>query len=375
MTKVLCIEDEADFREAMIDYLDAEGYETCEAQDGEEGIHKILEEHPDVVLCDINMPKMSGYEVLSRLRELSPEKSSLPFVFLSALAQNQDRVTGMELGADDYLIKPVDFDVLHATIRSKLQQMQRMQRFVDQSLDVHKSNLLHMLSHELNTPLHNIISAAELAKLALAKGEKQEESGKALNYLTMIHEQSYELRDMIDCAIETSALISGHITFQESDIDLEAMLYEVTSSFCHSVYGSECVRSEIEVELPLVRGDQRLLSKGLSGLIKDCLKYREEDRPVIFRADYTEDNALRLRLEDGGTSLAKRLKDAPLLFADNSSADRNDQLRKAVEQYSLSYHFAQMCFGLHEGSVTVHIKENQSLVLTLRLPAHRLSTH
>ncbi len=122
MSKILCIEDEADFREDIVRILQDEGYKTLEASNGKEGLDVITHQHPDLVLCDINMPIMSGFEILKKLRSNNPEDAAIPFVFLTAMGQKKDILHGIELCADDYMIKPIDFDVLLATVRSRLEK-------------------------------------------------------------------------------------------------------------------------------------------------------------------------------------------------------------------------------------------------------------
>ncbi|MFQ5617791.1 MAG: response regulator [Rhodospirillales bacterium] len=124
---ILCVEDEADIRGDITEELRDTGYETVEAANGREGLQAIAEHKPDLVLCDITMPEMNGYELLTALREKHPEFEDLPFVFLSALADRKDIIAGRQLGADDYVTKPVDFEMLLATVESRLRQVARMQ--------------------------------------------------------------------------------------------------------------------------------------------------------------------------------------------------------------------------------------------------------
>lgn len=124
---ILCVEDEADIRGDIAEELRDAGYETAEAANGREGLEAIEKHKPDMVLCDITMPEMNGYEMLTALRDNHPEFADLPFVYLSALADRKDILAGRKLGADDYVTKPVDFEMLLATVESRLRQVARMQ--------------------------------------------------------------------------------------------------------------------------------------------------------------------------------------------------------------------------------------------------------
>lgn len=126
MTKILCVEDEVDIRQILMEELSDVGYEVLEAGDGREGLDVIIEENPDLVLCDITMPVMDGHSMLTALRDNHPDQADTPFIFLSALADREHILQGKSLGADDYLTKPVDIDMLIATIDSRLRQIARM---------------------------------------------------------------------------------------------------------------------------------------------------------------------------------------------------------------------------------------------------------
>jgi len=102
--RILVIEDDKFLRELIAQKLIKEGYETSEAVDGEEGIKKIKEEKPDLILLDLILPGIDGFEVLSRMREDSTT-NSIPVIILSNLGQKEDVEKGLKLGAVDYLIK------------------------------------------------------------------------------------------------------------------------------------------------------------------------------------------------------------------------------------------------------------------------------
>ncbi len=132
MAKILCIDDEALLREDIVEELQDAGYETIEAEDGKGGLAAIKEFKPDLVLCDITMPEMDGYQLLAELRGSCPEFADLPFVFLSALADADAVKQGKIRGADDYLTKPIDFELMIATVKARLRQVKRMENRKEQ---------------------------------------------------------------------------------------------------------------------------------------------------------------------------------------------------------------------------------------------------
>ena len=118
--RILCIEDDRETAALIAEELAERDFAVSSTYDGHEGFVAILKEMPDLVLCDINMPVMSGYEVLERLTELAPRLGRIPFIFLTAMAGREDELRGRRLGADDYITKPIDFERLHMIINARL---------------------------------------------------------------------------------------------------------------------------------------------------------------------------------------------------------------------------------------------------------------
>src|SRR6185437_15850707 len=127
MPRILIIEDETPMRTALKDVIENEGYRAITAADGESGLKRAVEEKPDLILLDVMMPKLDGYEVCAELRRLA---NPVPILMLTAKGQIEDRVTGLDVGADDYLVKPFSTDELLARVRAMLRRHQREKKAV-----------------------------------------------------------------------------------------------------------------------------------------------------------------------------------------------------------------------------------------------------
>jgi DNA-binding response OmpR family regulator len=114
------VEDDRETAELVAEELLDRGYEVSVAHDGHEGLAAILKSAPDLVLSDISMPIMSGFELLERLVALAPRFAHMPFVFLTALTDRDNELKGRRLGADDYVTKPIDFELLDTIITARL---------------------------------------------------------------------------------------------------------------------------------------------------------------------------------------------------------------------------------------------------------------
>ncbi|MBW4519693.1 MAG: response regulator [Scytolyngbya sp. HA4215-MV1] len=177
MFKILLIEDECDLRESLLDLLEMEGFESIGAENGQIGIQRAQAENPHLIICDILMPDMDGYEVLSTLRN-EPKTALIPFIFLTALGSFDNLRQGMNLGADDYLTKPFAREDLLATINTRLNKqaaIAHLQQRVEtlQADNLNKDEFLNIASHELRAPMTNILVAVKMLKNLLTQERQQ----------------------------------------------------------------------------------------------------------------------------------------------------------------------------------------------------------
>lgn len=161
MKKILVIEDAHALRKDIMEMLKFEGFDVAEAENGLKGVELARKYMPDLIICDIMMPELNGYEVLDVLRK-DANTSMIPFIFLTAKTDKSDIRFGMASGADDYLTKPFKTIELLATIRARLDRKETILRFADRKLDTIRQNIITALPHELRTPLNTIIGFSEM---------------------------------------------------------------------------------------------------------------------------------------------------------------------------------------------------------------------
>ncbi|NQW21951.1 MAG: response regulator transcription factor [SAR202 cluster bacterium] len=117
-TKILVIDDETNIRRVLTTHLQRAGYQTVEAADGLEGLRHFYSDQPDLVILDVAMPSMDGWQVLNRLREVS----TVPVLMLTAAGQDQDKIRGLDGGADDYITKPCSGEEFLARVKAVLRR-------------------------------------------------------------------------------------------------------------------------------------------------------------------------------------------------------------------------------------------------------------
>jgi two-component system, OmpR family, alkaline phosphatase synthesis response regulator PhoP len=216
MTKILIIEDAADVRDNVIDILELEGFEVIAASNGLVGLGMAKTEQPDLIICDIMMPEVDGYGVLSQLQQ-DAATATIPFIFLTAKADILDLRQGMELGADDYLTKPFTPTELRKAIATRLQkqavimeqyhQARDHATYCQQQAEASKTLLetqgdfLKNLVLELRNPLSNINMAIQL----LEQSDSEENRNR---YMKVLREECARELMLINQITQLQELIS-----------------------------------------------------------------------------------------------------------------------------------------------------------------------
>ena len=162
MKKILIVEDDTLIRESLSEILTMSGYETHIAENGKVGLAEALTFRPNLIICDVSMPEMNGYEFIQVIRSV-PQFGEVPFIFLTAMASPNDFRKGMDLGADDFLSKPFSPDDLLGVIKRKLDRFQKMRSEREEIENQLKraiekvEDLQFFNSHRLRGPISNIL--------------------------------------------------------------------------------------------------------------------------------------------------------------------------------------------------------------------------
>ncbi|MBE9040163.1 response regulator, partial [Oscillatoriales cyanobacterium LEGE 11467] len=160
MTKILIVEDNDSIRDSILEILEAEGYEAIGTQEGKLGYELAIAEVPDLILCDVTMPQLDGYEVLALIRQ-NPIATTIPFIFLTAKSAKGDFRLAMELGADDYLTKPFTRAELLGAIDAQLQKKAATHAYYIKEIEIKEEQLDYLMHYDSLTGLPNRLSLQE----------------------------------------------------------------------------------------------------------------------------------------------------------------------------------------------------------------------
>jgi CheY-like chemotaxis protein len=204
MTTVLVVDDQFSARQLVSEILQSIGFQVIEATNGEAALWQAHKHQPDLILCDVEMPDLSGYEVLKALRK-NASTATIPFIFLTAKADKRDQRQGMELGADDYLTKPFTAEELIGALKARLAKQNTLKTRSSPVLEQLHQGLTSTLPHELRTPLHGIIGLAQL----LSMGPAVQNPAEVVEMASQILKSAERLERMIE-----NLLLYGQLTTQ-----------------------------------------------------------------------------------------------------------------------------------------------------------------
>ncbi|WP_051188848.1 response regulator [[Leptolyngbya] sp. PCC 7376] len=192
MPTILVIEDESAILEILFDILTAHGYKVLTALDAPKGMEIATERLPDLIVCDVGLPSLSGHEVLRHLKK-NKDTVAIPLIFLTEHSSPEDVRVGMELGADDYLAKPFSTRRLLRAIDIRLKKQAQLKEYYEGALEQLRQNITMSLPHEFRTPLVGILGASEFL---LADFENLE-SGMVRELLLDIQQSGDRLHQLI----------------------------------------------------------------------------------------------------------------------------------------------------------------------------------
>jgi two-component system, sensor histidine kinase and response regulator len=293
MTRILVIEDEKLLLEEVLDLLGFGDFEAIGAPNGLEGVKLARQELPDLIICDIMMPEMDGFEVLNQLRS-NPTTEGIPFIFLTARVDKNDMRRGMDLGADDYLTKPFSHNELFSAINTRLAKQASVRRFTNKAMDELRHSLLLTLPHELRTPLVGILGYGEFLATEAESFSTEDVSRMArtiVNSAQRLHHliENYLIYAQIeiignDPARASTILGKGFTESPDEVITLEACRiaehYERPNDLQLDIHGTA------------VNVSEEHLRKIIGELVDNAFKFSKEGTPVKVGALVGRDTLL-----------------------------------------------------------------------------------
>jgi two-component system, sensor histidine kinase and response regulator len=361
MAKILVIEDEASIRENIVELLEVENFEAFGAANGKLGIKMALQQIPDLILCDMMMPKMDGRGVLKALRS-EPATATIPFIFLTAKADKTDVRLGMELGADDYITKPCTPQELLKAIAIRLDKQKTISAQSQKKLDDLRTNISMSLPHELRTPLNAIMGFSEL----ILSDYHVFEEADILEMIGQIQISGHRLYRLIQnfllyAELEIAAANPEQLKEMQNSqfICVKSLLVEKARQ--QAKLANRIADLHLEIQDSSVAIDSMKLIKILEELLDNAFKFSSEGTPVSVSI-VVEKQTFILSVKDNGRGM---------------TADQIAQLeaymqfdRKLYQQAGLGLGLAivKRLAELHGGELKIESSPHQETIVSVSLP-------
>ncbi len=292
--KILIVDDATDTVELLRKRFHSEGYDTAEAFNGEEGLRKVAEYNPDLVVLDVMMPIMDGYEVCQRLK--ADEKTKyIPILMLTAKGEVEHKVRGLNIGADDYMAKPFDYKELSARVRSLLSIKATHEKKVVEEKTGALEQMMDQVAHEIRNPLTSIGGFARKVCGRLPEGDPNKK------YMEMIIEDVAVLESMIKQLIELKTMA---ISYREP-ANMNELIMETLRIFEQDFQQKGIhVETELQADLPMIPADKKLLKRAFCNIIKNSIEAMEIEPMQLAVISRLISDHLEIQISDTGVGIS-----------------------------------------------------------------------
>ena len=365
---ILVIDDEPALRLGLAALIKRQGYEVITATDGNDGLQKAREVHPDLILSDVMMPPPNGFE-MRRLMSREPQLASIPFIFLTARTDVTDRVTGIRDGADDYVTKPYVPDELLARIEAVFRRVdcerargrEQMMELAQQNMEKLKQEILLNFQHELRTPLANIIMPLEM--VVANKFETPEEQ---IKFIRMALSSVDRLESLVTDFIVLTKIDQNSLNQirQRIDVDNHILLPVRKRLERYKSKNIEFIQDiTVENQITAPRFE---FTHALVNLVDNALKFSPQNGRVKLLIESGSDGGAAITVQDEGPGIPIELREKVFerYYQISQGADRG------YEGLGTGLTIARAIFANMGGTVTILDSPTGCRVQAM-LPDHR----
>jgi len=356
---ILVIDDEETMRDVCQQVLRKNGYHIETSADGADGLRKVRQLSPDLVLVDLKMPGIAGMEVLEKIREID---SSIVCVVITGYATVESAVETMKCGAYDYLPKPFTPDELRIIAKRALERRKLVLEslFLRREKEKMEKNFISMVSHELRRPLIDVQEYLEVVREGIAgklTPQQKEMLGKAggqINTLLVL------IRDWLDM----SRIEAGKMLENSEPLDLSQILGETVELVREKMENKNITfKLNISPHLPLIKGEKLSLERAFANLLHNAIDYNREEGRISVKTR-EEGEYVIIEVSDTGIGIPK--KEIPFIFDEFFRVKNRETHDVAGSGLGLS--IVNKIVEAHGGSINVRSEEGKGSTFTILLP-------
>ncbi|MGI4805406.1 MAG: hybrid sensor histidine kinase/response regulator [Janthinobacterium lividum] len=308
---ILIVDDKPENLIALKRILEKHHYEVDSALSGEDALKKVLKNNYDLILLDVQMPGLDGFEVAESISGYSKTKD-IPIIFLSAVNVNKQFISkGYASGGRDYMVKPFDPDVLILKIKTFIKlyeqtvSLQNMQQVLVEEIEFRKQaerikdEFITMASHELKTPLTSIKGYMQMVERSFDRDLKED----AKKYLERTRQQLEKLNILIDDLLDTSKIASGKLDFRNTVFEIDPVVDNAVD-IVQQTYPSHTILKTGKAELKIF-GDQLRIEQVILNYLTNAIKYSPNSSEILFDVSLLSGDEIMINITDSGIGIPK----------------------------------------------------------------------
>lgn len=356
--KILIVDDEERNIKLLKGMLALEGYDIFGALEGEEALKLVYDEYPDLILLDVMMPGMDGFEVSRRLKE-DEKTRMIPVVMVTALMEKEYRIKALESGADDFLTKPVDNSELLARVKSLLRIKSYHDELADSyrmmaakneelhELEEMKDGLTHMIIHDLRSPVSAISMSLELLVL-----DNQDLSERQLDTVKQCLSFCSNLDMQICSLLDINKMEEGKLVLKKEMTDIVDMIGHVLEEFMERIKSRHISLSFPRPDnISPVPVDRKLMERVIANLMSNATRHAPDQGRIDLTIDFhREKSNVALRIRDNGPGLPPEYHQK--IFEKFAQVGLKKQ-NVSVGSSGLGLAFCKMAVEAHDGRIWV----------------------
>lgn len=359
---VLVVDDEVTNRELLSDVLKARGYRVTEAGDGEQALRIVTKSSPDVVLLDVMMPGMDGFEVCRTLKN-EPKTAAIPILLVTSLTGRSERLQGIEAGANDFITKPIDVQDVVLRVRNAAYTKHLFDRLQEnyeqlQKLEALKDNLIHMIIHDMKSPLGVMVGNMELLQMDVGNRLSKEET----NYIKMTIRMGWSLNEMIVSLLDVSRLEAGEMPLKLSPSDLSAMAGEAMETLKVTADQRRLTMSRT-YEPVTVSCDRDLIRRVITNLVGNAIKFTPEKGEIRVVIESLEAH-VKVSVIDSGSGIPREYHEK--IFEKFGQIEARQENRKYSTGLGLT--FCKLAVEAHGGEIGIDSEVGRGSTFWFLLP-------
>jgi two-component system sensor histidine kinase/response regulator len=358
---VLLLDDDITLLESLVDFLTLSDFEVMVGHSGVEGLEKLKKNQPDIIICDIMMPQMDGYEFFTQVRQ-NQKWVSIPFIFLSAKGEIKDILAGYTLGADHYITKPFDPDELLVMVKAHLERTKEIRIFLNRQIKHESAREAKVLNSELQGPLELVNTYLKTYQRELDRLEP--DRAKQLSGLMTgtLNTMVRLLEDLMLITYIDSGAVQVEIHSLYQPLDLVEELQEVLAQAKETASKKEISLVTFFPASLEIHGHAHFIRDIFYRLLENALKFSQPGGNIWLEAKILSENVV-VTIRDEGMGISEEQKKE--LFSRLQDPDR---IKIEKQGGGLGLAIAARLARLHGGEIQVESKLGKGSTFTVILP-------